>query len=104
MTAKQSAAERQRLRMQAGATRRAEPDVPPSGKTAVRSASARITIDLTPVAHRQATDWTAMAARELDVTRVTLADTVRATFIAVALHPEVSAVVLDIIRQLQDDK
>jgi hypothetical protein len=99
MAAKQTAADRQRERMLAAATRRTEPDAPPAGRSAVRSRATRITVDLTPEAHRQLTAWTASAARELDLPRVTIADAMRAMAKVTALDPSIATVVLEMIRR-----
>jgi hypothetical protein len=75
---KQTAAEKQRARMMAAATRRTEPDAGPAGKSAVRSKPVRITVDLTPEAYRRLTDWTKYAASDLGFVKLSIADVVRA--------------------------
>lgn len=77
-TPKQTAAEKQRARMMAAATRRTEPDAGPAGKSAVRSKPVRITVDLTPEAYRQLTNWTKDTAADLGFMKLSLADVVRA--------------------------
>lgn len=96
---KQTAAERQRDRLKAAATRRTEPDATPAGKSAVRSKPVRITVDLTPELYRTLTGWTAAAAGELDIPRLTSADAIRAMIRVAAADTGISAVVLDVIRR-----
>ena len=96
---KQTAAEKQRARLMAAATRRTEPDAAPAGKTAVRSKPVRITVDLPPEIYRQLQEWTTRAAAELDVPRLTLADAVRAMVRVTAADDQISAKVLDTIRE-----
>jgi hypothetical protein len=64
--------------MAAAAARRAEPDAPSAGRTAIRSKPVRITLDLSPELYRQLTRWADAAAITLDVPRVALADAMRA--------------------------
>jgi hypothetical protein len=64
--------------MAAAASRRAEPDAPAAGRTAIRSKPVRITLDLSPELYRQLTRWADAAAITLDVPRVALADAMRA--------------------------
>jgi len=64
--------------MVAAASRRAEPDARPAGRTAIRSKPVRITLDLSPELYRQFTQWADAAAVELDVPRVPLSDAMRA--------------------------
>jgi hypothetical protein len=66
------------MQMAAAAARRAEPDAPAAGKTAIRSKPVRITLDLSPELYRQLTRWADAAAITLDVPRVALADAMRA--------------------------
>jgi hypothetical protein len=96
---KQTAAEKQRARLMAAATRRTEPDAAPAGKTAVRSKPVRITVDLPPEAYRQLQEWVTKAAGELDIPRLTLADAVRAMVRVTAIDDGISAVVVDTIRR-----
>jgi hypothetical protein len=70
--------DRRKAQMVAAATRRAVPDAPPAGKTAIRSKPVRITLDLSPELYRQLTRWADSAAIALDVPRVALADAMRA--------------------------
>ena len=72
----------------AAAGRRAEPDAPPAGRTAIRSKPIRITLDLSPELYRELTVWTDSAAIELGVPRVSLADAVRAMIRVTADHPD----------------
>jgi hypothetical protein len=82
--------------MTAAATRRAEPDARPPGRTAIRSKPIRITLDLSPELYRQLTQWAASAAIALDVPRVPLADAVRAMIRATAESPHET---LELLRQ-----
>ena len=83
----------------AAAARRAEPDAPPAGRTAIRSKPVRITLDLSPELYRELTGWTDSAAIELGVPRVSLADAVRAMIRVTADHPDQ---VLDRLRRERD--
>ena len=85
----------------AAAGRRAEPDAPPAGRTAIRSKPIRITLDLSPELYRQLTVWADAAAIELGVPRVSLADAVRAMIRVTTEHPDH---VLDRLRQDRDNK
>lgn len=100
--ARQTAAEKQRARLMAAATRRTEPDAAPAGRTAVRSKPVRITIDLAPEQYRALTTWTTHAATELEIPRLTLADAVRAMAKLVATNDTVSGAVIATIRQDKD--
>ena len=100
--ARQTAAEKQRARLMAAATRRTEPDAAPAGRTAVRSKPVRITIDLAPEQYRALTAWTSHAAGELEIPRLTLADAVRAMAKVVTADDGVSAEVIDVIRRDKD--
>ena len=91
-----TAREQRRAQMAAAAARRAGPDAPPAGRTAIRSKPVRITLDLSPELYRQLTQWTDSAAVALDVPRVSLADAVRAMIRVSAENP---AEVLDRLRQ-----
>jgi hypothetical protein len=70
--------EQRKAQMAAAATRRAEADARPAGRTAIRSKPVRITLDLSPELYRQLTRLADSAAIALDVPRVALADAVRA--------------------------
>ena len=83
----------------AAAARRAEPDAPPAGRTAIRSKPIRITLDLSPELYRELTVWTDSAAIELGVPRVSLAAAVRAMIRVTADQPDP---VLDRLRQDRD--
>ena len=83
----------------AAAGRRAEPDAPPAGRTAIRSKPIRITLDLSPELYRELTVWADSAAIELGVPRVSLAAAVRAMIRVTADQPDQ---VLDRLRQDRD--
>jgi hypothetical protein len=85
--------------MAAAAARRAGPDAPAAGRTAIRSKPVRITLDLSPELHRQLTQWADSAAVALDVPRVSLADAVRAMIRVTAENPDQ---VLDRLRRERD--
>ena len=82
----------------AAAGRRAEPDAPPAGRTAIRSKPVRITLDLSPELYRELTMWTDSAAIELGVPRVSLADAVRAMIRVAADNPD------DVLDRLRRDR
>jgi hypothetical protein len=86
-------------RMRAAAARRAEPDAPAAGVTAIRSKPVRITVDLSPEDYRRLMAWTTAAAAELDVPKVTAADAIRAMVRTVDLDKGIGAVVADMIRR-----
>lgn len=96
---KQTAAEKQRARLMAAATRRTEPDAAPAGRTAIRSKPVRITVDLPPETYRQLQEWTTRATAELDIPRLTLADAIRAMIRVTAIDTSIGAVVVDMIRR-----
>ena len=76
-----------KAQMAAAASRRAEPNARPAGRTAIRSKPIRITLDLSPELYRQLTAWADSAAIELDVPRVSLADAMRAMIRVTADNP-----------------
>ena len=88
-----------KARWAAAAGRRAEPDAPPAGRTAIRSDPVRITVDLSPELYRELTVWADTAAITLGVPRVSLADAVRAMIRVTAEHPDQ---VLDRLRRDRD--
>jgi hypothetical protein len=98
-----SASQRQRDRMRAATTRRTDPEAPATGHTAIRSKPVRITVDYPPESYRQLTQWTAAAAEELDVARVSTAAAIRAMSKLAATDPAVSKAVLDLLRRERDD-
>jgi hypothetical protein len=67
-----------RSRMTTAATRRAEPDAPAAGKTAIRTKPARVTLNLPPELYRQPARWTDSAAEAIDVPRVGVREALRA--------------------------
>jgi hypothetical protein len=77
-----------KAQMAAAAARRAQPDAPPAGRTAIRSKPVRITVDLSPELYRQLTQWADSAAVQLDVPRVALVDAVRAMIRVTTEHPD----------------
>jgi hypothetical protein len=93
-----TAREQRKAQMAAAAGRRAGPDAPPAGRTAIRSKPVRITLDLSPELYRQLTHWAESAAVALDVPRVSLADAVRAMIRVTAEHPD------DVLDRLRRDR
>jgi hypothetical protein len=91
--------EQRKAQMAAAATRRAEPDARPAGRTAIRSKPVRITLDLSPELYRQLTRLADSAAITLDVPRVALADAVRAMIRVTADNP---GEVLELLRRDRD--
>jgi hypothetical protein len=67
-----------RARMTGAAARRTGTDPAPAGVTAVRSKPIRMTVEITPQLHRQLTAWARDAMLDLDLTRLTMSDAVRA--------------------------
>ena len=90
--------EQQKARMAAAASRRAAPNAESPGRTAIRSKTVRITLDLTPELYRQLTSWADSAAVTLDVPRVSLADAVRAMIRVAADNPH------DVLDRLRRDR
>lgn len=87
-----------KARMAAAATRRTEPDAAPAGQTAVRSRPVKLSVNLTPEMHRALGAWTAAAAADLDVPRVTATDAIRAMLRAMTADSGISACVIDLLR------
>jgi hypothetical protein len=71
----------------------------PAGRTAVRTKPVRITIDLTPLMHRDLTRWCAAAVERLDVPRVELTNAVRAAIVAFTTDPAMQSRVDEILRK-----
>ena len=88
--------EQRKAQMAAAAARRAEPDAPPAGRTAIRSKPVRITLDLSPELYRQLIQWADSAAVALDVPRIPLADAMRAM---IRVTTESPGDVLDLLRR-----
>lgn len=88
-------------RMTGAATRRAEPDAPAAGKTAISTKPARVTLNLPPALMRDVERWTVDAAGELDVPRVSIQDAMRAMIRAAVSNSAVTGVVVDLLRQDQ---
>jgi len=88
-----------KAQMAAAAARRAEPNAPPAGRTAIRSKPVRITLDLSPELYRELNVWADSAAIALGVPRVSLADAVRAMIRVTAENPDE---VLDRLRRDRD--
>ena len=88
-----------KAQMAAAAARRAEPNAPPAGRTAIRSKPVRITLDLSPELYRELNAWADSAAIALGVPRVSLADAVRAMIRVTAENPDE---VLDRLRRDRD--
>ena len=84
--------------MAAAAARRGERGAHPAGQTAIRSKPVRITVDLSPELYRQLTRWTDLAAIELDVPRVALADAMRAMIRVTAENPD------EVLERLRRDR
>ena len=90
--------ELRKAQMAAAASRRAEPNARPAGRTAIRSKPVRITLDLSPELYRELTGWADSAAVELGVPRVSLADAMRAMIRVTADHPD------QVLDQLREDR
>jgi hypothetical protein len=90
--------EQRKAQMAAAAARRAEPDAPPAGRTAIRSKPVRITLDLSPELYRQLTQWADSAAIALDVPRIPLADAMRAMIRVTTESPG------DVLERLRRDR
>lgn len=92
--------ERRKERMKAATTRRTAEEAPAAGRTALRAKPVRITVDLTPELYRKLTRWSNEAAVELDVSKLPLADVVRA-FIRLLDNPDIQDDVRDVLREMQ---
>jgi hypothetical protein len=74
-----SESQRRREARRRAAHRRVEPAATPAGETALRSKPVRITVDLAPELYRRMTRTAADMAEEIDATKVSHADLIRAT-------------------------
>lgn len=86
-------------RMAVAATRRAEPDAPPPGRTAARTAPVRVTLNMPPELFRQLRAWCEFAADELDRPRVSVQDALRAMVCAGVADAQPSSPVLAELRR-----
>ncbi len=89
-------------RMAVAATRRAEPETPASGQTAVRTKPVRITIDLSPADYEALNHWIGTATARINSApgrRVTLAKAVRAMINTAILDESIGLVVTDLLRR-----
>jgi hypothetical protein len=86
-------------RMASAATRRAEPDAPEAGKTAIRTKPARVTLNLPPSLMRDVEQWTVEAAATMDVPRVSVQDALRGMIRAAVLDKSIGLVVIDLLRR-----
>jgi hypothetical protein len=91
-----------RARMAAATSRRAEPDAAPAGRTATRARPVRITVDLSPPAHRELQKIARDAADAMDAPSVALVDVVRAMLRVTAADSGVRAEVIDQIRRTRE--
>lgn len=88
-----------RSRMTVAATRRAEPDTPQPGKTAVRTKPVRVTLNLPPELFRQVTRWADHAAEAIGEPRISVQDTIRAMIWAGVADASASSPVLEELRR-----
>lgn len=86
-------------RITAAAARRAEPDAPAPGTTARRAKPVRMTVEIPPALHRELTAWTRDQMLELDLTRLTISDAVRAMIRATIDDSAVSAAVVGVMQR-----
>jgi hypothetical protein len=91
-----------RSRMTSAATRRAEPDAPAAGKTAIRTRPARVTLNLPPSLMRDVERWALDAAESLVMPRVSTQDALRAMIRACLTDDEASSAALAQVRQESD--
>jgi hypothetical protein len=90
-------------RMTVAATRRAEPDAPAAGVTSIRTAPARITLNLPPALYRELLRWADGAAETIDVPRVGVQDALRA-MIRVMTDGSAPNTTARIIAQLREER
>jgi hypothetical protein len=88
-------------RMAAAAAVRTEPQSAPAGRTAIRTAPARVTLNLPPELYRQLQRWTDSAAEAIDVPRVGVQDALRAMIRVITddSSPNSAAKVLVLLRE-----
>lgn len=95
--------EARKARMAAAVTSRTAPETaPPVGRTAVRTAPVRVTLNIPPELFRQVTHWADFAADELGVPRVSVQDTLRAMAWAGVADASPSSPVLAELRRARD--
>lgn len=85
-------------RLARAAGRRAEPDAPPAGTTAVRTKPVRVTLDLSPAAYRRLKTWTLNASVEVGA-NVSLADVLRTLADHLDTDQELAELVLADLKQ-----
>lgn len=90
-----------KARMTAAAAARTDPEAPPAGVTAIRTAPARVTLNLPPAMLRNVERWALDAAETLVVPRVSTQDALRAMIRACLTDNEASSAALAQVRQEQ---
>jgi len=96
-----------KARMAVAATRRAEPETPAAGQTAVRTKPVRITVDLSPADYQALNHWLGSATIAVDAApgqRVTLSKAIRAMINATILDQSIGLVVIDLLRQASEQR
>lgn len=96
MTAKRTG---QRGNMAAAAVARTDPDAAPIGSTAVRTADARVTLNLPAAMLRDVERWALAAAETLVLPRVSTQNALRAMIRACLADDEASSAALAQVRQ-----
>jgi hypothetical protein len=97
--------EARKARMAAAAASRTTETAPPAGRTGIRTAPVRVTLNIPPELFRQLSHWLESAADTLDAPRVSQQDALRAMIWAVvndtppARTGAVSGAVLDELRE-----
>lgn len=66
-------------------------------QAAAKIAPVRISVDLTPALYRMLTGWVMATAVELEISRLSIADTIRGMIMVTAENPEMSQAVQDAI-------
>jgi len=88
-------------RMAAAAGARTEPGARPAGRTAVRTAPIRITVDLSPPDYQRLSDLAADIGRQAGIPRLALAKFIRALIETAGSDPAVTEAVSRTIRRAQ---
>lgn len=90
-------------RMAAAAAGRLDSDNAPGQKTAIRSAPARVTLNLPPALYRDIERWALDAADTLSMPRVSIQDALRAMIRACITDEQARSAAIDSVRESTSD-
>jgi hypothetical protein len=88
-----------KARMDAAAASRTAETAPPAGRTGIRTAPVRVTLNIPPELFRQLAHWAEEAAVTLDVPRVPVQDALRAMIRATTADKTAGDVVLVYVKE-----